>query len=275
MKPKERLFVALDDDGGPDFVPGKMEHPLVTQLQDEIGGFKIGSILFDMIGTLAGGDGVKTIGRPIMLDLKWHEPPDTMRRIADRMARNFDCEFCTIHARSGVETMRAFQDAAFKVAEGQAKQYQMPVSDWMTRILGVTVLTSETYDSLRKQGLVEMVFPAFEEFARREEDREVEKLVLRLALDAHTAGLDGVVCPSRFTTAVRKEFGPGFIIVNPGIRFAGSPADDHTNPMTPSQAIAAGADYIVMGRPITGAADPIAAAKRVVDEIAEASVKRA
>lgn len=268
MQPKNRLIVAIDDYG--DTGPGKEHHPLVRQLAGRVGGFKIGSSLFDIFGIIGGQYGVYTIDGPLFIDFKWFEPLDTMRRLGRSIVEKIDPDFCTVHARGGTAMMRAFREGRAEAA-GKYAQEVDSVIDWRSaKLLGVTVLTSENFEALVAQGLV----CPFYEFPDRPlrtgmnmleyEEDEIKNCVLRLAADTQTAGLDGVVAPARFARAIRERCEPSFIIASPDIRFEESPPHNHVAPMTPETAIATGVDIIIMGRPITEAADPVAVAQRVI-----------
>ena len=169
-------------------------------------------------------------GAPVFLDLKFHDIPRTVAAAAREAARMGAAIF-NLHASGGVAMMRAAAQAAREVRPE-------------TKIIAVTVLTSLS---------------------------ATEDQVLRLADSAKEAGLDGVVAATTEMRALRARFGPDFLLVSPAIRPAwAARSDDQKRIATPSDAISAGADYIVVGRPITGATDPVAAAARVVEEIQSA-----
>lgn len=180
--------------------------------------------------TAAGPAVVRTLlerGAPVFLDLKFHDIPRTVAAAA-REAAKLGVDVFNVHAGGGAEMMRVAVAAAREVRP-------------QTKVIAVTVLTS---------------LPA------------TEDEVIRLAEAAREAGLDGVVAASREMRALRRTFGAGFLLVNPGVRPAwAATADDQKRIATPAEAVAEGADYIVVGRPITTAADPAAAAARIVDEI--------
>lgn len=166
-------------------------------------------------------------GAPVFLDLKFHDIPRTVAAAA-REAAKLGVDVFNVHAAGGGEMMRAAVSAAREVRS-------------QTKVIAVTVLTSLS---------------------------ATEDEVLRLAESAHEAGLDGVVAASREMHALRRTFGAGFLLVNPGVRpLWAATGDDQKRIATPAEAVAEGADYIVVGRPITTAADPAAAAARIVDEI--------
>ncbi len=181
----------------------------------------------------AGPDAVRRLvdrGAPVFLDMKFHDIPRTVAAAARESARMGVTVF-NVHASGGAEMMRAAAEASRAVRPE-------------TKIIAVTVLTSLPTTS---------------------------EEVLRLAAAAHEAGLDGVVASPREMRALRERFGPKFLLVSPAVRPAwAASTHDHQRPASPADAASAGADYIVVGRPITGDADPVAAAARVVEEIQSA-----
>jgi orotidine-5'-phosphate decarboxylase len=205
---------------------------LVDELRGTVGCFKIGLQAF----VANGPDIVREIvrsGEKVFLDLKIHDIPNTARH-AVAEAVSLCAHFVTVHAAGGSEMLRACADSAAD-----------------TLVLGVTVLTSLDDEELRRIGFVD---PPLE-------------TALGLARLAKSSGLRGVVASPLEVHAIRTSCGEGFVIVTPGIRPAGSDADDQRRTLTPGEAIATGADYIVVGRPITGAGDRRAAAERIVEEI--------
>lgn len=205
---------------------------LTARLREVVGVFKIGLELF-----IEGGpEAVRKIraagASRIFLDLKLHDIPATTRRAAARAAA-LGVDWLTVHCGDGPGTLQAAVDGA----AGR------------TAILGVTVLTSVSADDLA-------VDPV--------------QLVLRRAEMARAAGCAGVVCSGREAAPVRAAAGPAFRIVTPGIRPAEADAGDQQRVMTPARAIQEGSDYLVIGRPIREAADPVAAARSVAEEIAAA-----
>ncbi|HUH85963.1 MAG TPA: orotidine-5'-phosphate decarboxylase [Stellaceae bacterium] len=174
---------------------------------------------------------------PLFLDLKLHDIPNTVAG-AVRAAASLRPMLLTIHAAGGPAMMRAAADAAKEAARGQPRM----------KLLGVTVLTSLDDDDLERVG---QRGPAAEQ-------------ALRLALLARDNGLDGVVCSPLEVAALRQRCGKDFLLVVPGIRVMGGAIGDQKRVMGPKDAIAAGADYLVIGRPITGAPDPAAAARAML-----------
>lgn len=171
-------------------------------------------------------------GEKVFLDLKIHDIPNTARHAVTEVA-SLGASITTVHAAGGEAMLRACANDSLLV-------------------LGVTVLTSLDDAELRRIGM---------------EGSPMES-ALRLARLAKASGLGGVVASPHEIRAIRESCGEQFVILTPGIRPAGSEAGDQKRTMTPREAIGAGADYIVVGRPITGAADPRGAAQRIIDEMA-------
>ncbi len=203
-----------------------------------VGGLKLGLEFF-----LAHGQtGVRrTVGDSrLFLDLKLHDIPNTVVG-GLRSVLTLRPWFLTLHAAGGGEMMRRAAEAALAAADGEAR----------TKLLGVTVLTSLGDADLAATG----------------QSRPVLDQVLRLERLARESGLDGGIASPHEVAAVRAECGPDFLIVTPGVRPAWSAMDDQKRVMSPAEAVAAGADYLVIGRPITRADDPRAAVHRIVEEI--------
>lgn len=231
LSPRERLIVALD-------VPGaEPAHALVARLAGRVGMFKVGHQLF----TAAGPDLVRELtgaGHGVFLDLKHHDIPNTVEH-AVAAAATLGCRLVNVHALGG----RAMMAGAAKACAGSG-----------AKLLAVTVLTSHDAASLREIGLP-MAIP------------EAVRHLARLAQDA---GADGVVASPEEIALIRAECGPAFLIVTPGIRPTGASRDDQARAATPAAALRAGADYLVVGRPITAGADPAAAADAIAAELERA-----
>lgn len=231
-----RLIVALDVETAPEALG------LVSMLTGVVGMFKIGSQLF----TAAGPDLVREIvaaGERVFLDLKFHDIPNTVAA-AGVEATRLGVSIFNLHAAGGSEMMRR---TAQTVAECAA-------SEGLARplIIAVTVLTSANETTLAEVGY----------------DLDPAELVPRLALLAEANGLDGVVASPREVGLIRSVVKqPGFIVVTPGVRPAGSELFDQQRVTTPREAIAAGADFIVVGRPIIEAPDPAKAARQIINEM--------
>jgi orotidine-5'-phosphate decarboxylase len=183
------------------------------------------------------------LGFDIFLDLKFHDIPNTVAHAVAAAARLPRVRLMTLHAAGGLAVMQAAREAA-----GSRKN--------RPALLAVTVLTSFEQATLREIGM----------------EGSLESRVLALARLAEQAGLDGVVCSALEARAVRRDLGPQFKILVPGVRPATAATNDQSRIATPGDAIRAGADYLVVGRPITAAKDPRDAALRIVAEIESASV---
>jgi orotidine-5'-phosphate decarboxylase len=236
VQPKDRLIFPLD-------VPdGAEARRLITLLRAEVGLFKVGLELFVAEGPDFLRVMTEELGAPYFLDLKFHDIPATMGAAQARIMRG--AKLTTVHVDQGAKSLRATVAA---IAAG-------------VKVLGVTVLTHLGPDDLEALGIAP-------EYAR-----DPARLVLLRARLAKEAGCSGVVCGGTEAAAVKTALGADFLVVCPAIRPAWSlvAGDDQRRVTTPAQAIAAGADYIVVGRPIRTAPDPVAAARRVVAEVAGA-----
>lgn len=239
LSPRERIFVGLDT---PDIDKAA---GVAKSLIGTVGGVKIGKELF----TAQGPDGVRVAagGAPLFLDLKFHDIPNTVAG-AIRAAVHLRPTIVNVHASGGRAMMMAAAEAAREAAEDLGVE--------RPRVIAVTVLTSLDATDLAEVG--QMGPP--------------EVQVERLARLAQASGLDGVVCSPREIVRLREACGPDFLLVVPGIRPKWAAAGDQKRIMTPAEAIAAGADHIVIGRPITAAEDPLAAARRIVAELEDSPV---
>jgi len=238
--PRSSLIVALDFDSLATAVK------FAKQVADVVGMFKIGSQLF----TSAGPEAVRQVaqlGPGIFLDLKYHDIPNTVAGAVLATAAMPGVQLVNVHALGGTAMMRA---AAQAVSAG------VPMGEDRTRLLAVTILTSMDQKSIREVGVL----------------GPPKTRAVKLAKLAQSAGVDGVVASVPDAKAIRKACGREFLIVTPGVRpkdkAIGSSDDDQKRTATPREAIKAGADFIVVGRPILAAADPRAAAQEIVDEIA-------
>ena len=207
--------------------------------------FKVGSQLFTSEGPRAVTK-LADLGFDIFLDLKFHDIPNTVSRAVAAAVRLPRVRLMTLHASGGLAMMKAAREAA-----GTKKN--------RPALLAVTVLTSFDEPTLREIGM----------------EGSLGSRVVALARLARTAGMDGVVCSALEAPAVRREFGPDFKILVPGVRPASAATNDQSRIATPGDAVRAGADYRVVGRPITAAANPRAAALEIVAEIAGAERQRA
>lgn len=233
---RERVVVALDVE------TGARALELVQTLRGQVGMFKVGKQLF----TAEGPDLVRRIvaaGERVFLDLKYHDIPATVAKAGVEAAR-LGVSIFNVHASGGREMMR---EATHSVADLCARERIARPT-----MLAVTVLTSLNDEGLAETGVSDAV----------------STHVVRLARLAKECGMDGVVASPLEIELIRREVAAeDFVVLTPGIRPAGSSTDDQKRVMTPARAIAAGADYIVIGRPITGAPDPADAARAIVAEI--------
>jgi orotidine-5'-phosphate decarboxylase len=227
MSPRDKLIIALDVGTRPEAIS------LALSLAPFAGWMKVGLQLF----TSEGPDVVRAIretGTNIFLDLKLHDIPNTVARAVESAAR-LEVEMVTLHLLGGREMIRAAVNVA-------------PPS---LLLLGVTVLTSANNETLRAIGI----------------DNDLSRQAARLAQLGSENGVGGFVTAAPEIAAIRKTVGPDMKLVVPGIRPRGSEPDDQKRTMTPAEAVAAGADYLVIGRPVTGASDPAAAAQKILEEL--------
>ena len=214
---------------------------LALKLKDMVGGLKLGLEFFGANGPEGVGR-VSALGMPVFLDLKFHDIPNTVAG-AVRSVMPLAPLMLNVHASGGLAMMQAAKAAR----DEAAAKLGLPPSI----LLAVTILTSLDQAALDEIG-----------YASKVADQ-----VARLAALAQKAGLDGVVCSPHEVALLRQRLGKDFQLVVPGIRPAWAEAGDQKRVMTPSEAIQAGADWIVIGRPITGAADPAQAATRIKAEL--------
>jgi len=238
VTPRDRILVALDH---PD-ADAAVE--LARRLAGEVGGFKIGLELFVSHGPSI-VERIRDGGMPVFLDLKLHDIPNTVAGAAAAAGR-MGVSFLTVHALGGQEMIRRAVEASAEAAE--RARLSPPT------VLAVTVLTSHDDDSLGRLGIA----------------GPCSEAVVRLAALARAAGAPGMVCSPLEVGAVRRAV-PGAVLVVPGIRPAGAALDDQARVASPASAVAAGADLLVVGRPITRADDPAAAARAIAREIGEGS----
>lgn len=231
---KPEIIIALD-------VPSA-DHvkPLLTALPEQIKWFKVGLELFTAAGPRVLEPIVKS-GRKVFLDLKLHDIPNTVGR-AVASACKLNVSMLTVHSSGGTEMMKAAAQTARDSGTG-------------TAIVAVTALTSLSVADLRSIGV----------------NRDMEPHITAMGELAVSAGCDGVVCSVLEAGAFRKKFGPDPILVTPGIRPSGSAVGDQKRVATPADAVKAGSNFLVVGRPIVAAPDPKAAALAILREVAEAT----
>ncbi|MDI6736585.1 MAG: orotidine-5'-phosphate decarboxylase [bacterium] len=242
LTPKERLIVALDVDNL------KEATRLVNQLIDYVGVFKVGAQLF----TSAGPEAIKMIqdkGGKVFLDLKYHDIPNTVAQ-ATKIVAKMGVFMFTIHTLGGkemlkavVETIATFQLPGFKPVPGFKPAKPL--------VIGVSILTSLNQEGLKEIGI----------------NRDLRDEVIALAKLAKVAGVDGVVASTHEIKEIKNQCGLDFITVTPGIRPAGASPDDQKRIATAKEAIGVGADFIVVGRPIIAAENPVKVAEQIIEEI--------
>jgi orotidine-5'-phosphate decarboxylase len=229
LAPRDRLIVALD------FPSQAKALALVSALSGSISIYKIGLQLYTAAGP-AIVQAVAATGAKIFLDLKLHDIPNTVAK-AVAAAGELGVAMLSVHLSGG---------SAMLKAAGEAKPPHLS-------LLGVTMLTSATQETLGEIGVA----------------AEMPEHVLRLAELGQQTGIDGLITSPREVGLLRQRLGSEIVLVTPGVRPAWAAADDQKRFTTPREAIKNGADYLVIGRPITAAADPRAAVERIVEELAD------
>ncbi len=231
----DRLILALDVEGSDE------ASRWVKMLKEKVGLFKIGKQLF----TADGPEAVKTVrkeGADVFLDLKFHDIPNTVAAAAIEAVR-LGAAMMNVHALGGYEMMARTAEAVENEADRLG--VEKPI------LIAVTILTSMDEKSLQETGI----------------STPVADEVKRLALLARKAGLDGVVASPHEIRLIKDSCGKDFIVVTPGVRPSFASIDDQKRVMTPAEAVRAGADYLVIGRPITRADDPGRAAVMIAEEM--------
>jgi len=232
MPTAPRIIVAMDYDNADDCLT------MARRLSPEYCRLKVGKELFTRSGP-AVVEQLIDLGFDVFLDLKFHDIPNTVAG-AVRAAADLGVWMVNVHASGGERMMRAAREALDKCSG------RRPI------LIGVTVLTSMSEEDLRQTGV----------------ERDAMAQVLHLARLSHQSGLDGVVCSAQEVSELRRQLGEDFCLVTPGIRPADSAADDQRRTLTPEEAIAVGSHYLVVGRPITQAADPVARCREIALSIA-------
>lgn len=232
---RQKLIFALDVDNLEE------ARRWVAQLQGQVGVFKIGKQLFTRCGPQV-VDLVQAGGAEVFLDLKYHDIPNTVA-MAGLEALRLGVRMFNVHALGGFEMMAGLVEAVDAACPRGNPDRPL--------LLAVTILTSSNDETLRRIGI----------------DRPVAEMVPRLARLAQDAGMDGVVASPREVALIRAACGPDFAIVTPGVRPSFASQDDQKRVMTPGDALRVGADYLVIGRPISAAADPAEAARMILDEM--------
>lgn len=230
------IIVALD------YPDADSARAFVARIKPEACRLKVGKELFVAAGPAFVSELVEQ-GFSVFLDLKFHDIPNTVAQACKAAAR-LGVWMMNVHASGGPRMLAAAREALEKE------------SGHRPLLIAVTVLTSMGEAELSAIGITD----------------SPEAQVSRLARLTKDAGLDGVVCSAREATRLRSEIGPNFALVTPGIRPAGSDVGDQTRILTPAQALSAGSDYLVIGRPITQASDPLVALESIMQEIALSSL---
>jgi len=234
--PQDRIVIALDVDND-----GEALH-IVAELKDAVGLFKVGHQLF----TAYGPDIVRRIvsaGGRVFLDLKYHDIPNTVAK-ASAEAVKLGVSIFNVHALGGLDMMKAAAEAAKETADKNS----LP----LPTVLAVTILTSMDEKSLRRELKI---------------TRSLQREVSHLARLAQRAGMHGVVASPQEIKLLRSTIRQKFIILTPGVRPEWAGKDDQKRIMTPGDAVSAGADYIVIGRPVLKAGDRRLAVQKIVEEI--------
>ena len=233
--PKEKIIFALD-----------VEHfseaqQWVKLLKNQVGMFKVGKQLFTHAGPKV-IDMILAKEQKVFLDLKFHDIPNTVAKAGEEATKHNVTMF-NLHALGGFEMMKKTVEASRAVA----KTLGIP----KPLILAVTLLTSMDEETIKEVGI----------------QGPIVEQVGRLAFLALKAGIDGVVASPQEVTIIREKCGDKFLIVTPGIRMPSSKSDDQKRTLSPKEAVAAGADYLVIGRPIKEAKDPLEAVQRIIEDM--------
>jgi len=234
IEPARRIIPALD-------VETREQALALVRELDQASLFKVGLELFTAEGPALLQE-IRALGKGVFLDLKLHDIPNTVGEAA-RIGVRHGARMMTIHASGGGEMMARAASAARE--EADKRGLEKPA------LLGVTILTSLKNEDLASIGMAP----------------DTATQVVRLAALAKSSGMDGVVCSAREIEIVRRETGPDFLIVTPGIRPLWAAAQDQKRIMTPAEAVERGSDYLVVGRPITQAASPREAFAKIVAEL--------
>ncbi|WP_138497730.1 orotidine-5'-phosphate decarboxylase [Nostoc sp. PA-18-2419] len=236
---QQRVIVALD-------MPDEKSAIALVELLEEVTFWKVGLELFTSTGPKI-LEILKSKQKRIFLDLKFHDIPNTVAG-ACRVAANYGVDLLTIHATCGVEALKAATEA---VHQGAAQAGLKP-----SKLIAISLLTSIS----GRQLAFDLKIPL-----------ELPEYALEMALMAQEAGLDGAVCSPQEVAQLRQTCGDNFLLVCPGVRPTWADKADQKRSLTPAQAMIAGADYLVIGRPITTAADPELAWKRICEDLSAIS----
>lgn len=237
MKPEDRIIVPMD-------VSSQEEAIALVEALPDVSFWKVGLELFVSTGSEILSF-LKSENKRIFLDLKFHDIPNTMAG-ATRAAASYGVDLITVHATAGRNALKAASLAAQEGSEAAAP----------AKLIAITLLTSLTSRELAFDLKIPLELPEY---------------ALSMALLAQETGLSGAVCSPQEVAQLRQTCGDDFLLVCPGVRPKWAEAGDQKRPLTPSDAIIAGADYLVIGRPITAADDPVAAWERICEELATTS----
>ncbi len=230
MKDANRIILALD------FADDSKALALLKQLNPEQCRVKVGKELFARFGPGLVRE-IRNMGFDIFLDLKFHDIPNTVNKAVEAVC-DLDVWMLTLHAAGGTQMMLAARAA-------------VDASERKPLLVAVTVLTSLSVEDLAAQGI----------------QRTIPEQVQRLASLAQGAGMNGVVCSAEEAGELRKLLSEEFLLVTPGIRPSGDPAQDQKRVVTPADALRAGSSYLVIGRPITQSRDPVAKLAQIIEEM--------
>jgi orotidine-5'-phosphate decarboxylase len=233
--PKDKIIFALDVEHFQD-----VQH-WVRLLKDRVGIFKVGKQLFTHAGPKV-IDMIQQKGQNVFLDLKFHDIPNTVAKAGEE-ATKLGVAMFNLHALGGFEMMKRTVEASTALAKKLGSPKPL--------ILAVTILTSMGEETMKEVGI----------------QGPIQDEVGRLALLSMKAGIDGVIASPQEIGIIRQNCGREFMIVTPGIRSPSDKKDDQKRTMTPKEAIQAGANYLVIGRPIKEAKDPIEAVQRIIEDI--------
>ena len=267
MEAKDRIIVALD-------VSNLREvKSLVEQLAPYVGCFKIGLELISSIGGPQAAIYVHKLGGEVFYDGKFNDIPNTVAGAA-RAVKRMGVKMFNIHCLSGFEAMRRAREAVdTAIPVDETIMIGRKILHTNSLVLGVTILTSLDYQGLYSMDIVPRINYADFEEQKEAEHKQIQELVKNLALLAQDASLDGVVCSPKEISLLRRWCQPEFLLVTPGVRPEWAGKDDQKRVMNPAEAIKAGADYVVIGRPITNPpkeiGSPVEAIKRIITEIEE------
>ncbi len=262
MQSDKRVIAALDD------MTLQQAFEMTGKVKGLVAGVKVGFELLCDEGAHAIMDGLRDMGVPVFFDPKLHDIPSTAEKAARKLVRH-GAWIINLHCSGGIKMMMA-------VKKGVDEETTKLALTMKPLVIGVTVLTSLDYLALAEIGFINRVGESLACHSNEKvnEEKEVRELALQMARLAQSCGLDGVVTSPREASAIRLACGPNFQIITPGIRLADGKTDDQVRIATPAGAIEAGADWLVIGRPVTQAEDPRATLELINQQVAEALAKK-